>query len=125
MEQIRTTARDTTSTPGGDQPRIVIIGAGPTGLAAGYRLRELGYRNFLMLEQREKVGGLAASETSPNGFIYDIGGEVLFSHHQQFDQPFEKLVGGEDQPLPRGRRGGVGGRFLPVPLPKKIKDMPE
>ena len=44
------------------QKKIVIIGAGPTGLAAGYRLQELGYRNFLMLEAREKVGGLASSE---------------------------------------------------------------
>jgi protoporphyrinogen oxidase len=61
--------------------RIVIVGAGPTGLAAGYRLKELGYNNFVICEARDKVGGLASSETSANGFIYDIGGHVLFSHY--------------------------------------------
>src|SRR3954468_4101491 len=63
--------------PMSEEKRIVIIGAGPTGLGAGYRLRELGYRNFLILEGRNKVGGLASSEKSPNGFTYDIGGHVL------------------------------------------------
>ena len=32
------------------QQKIVIIGAGPTGLAAGYRLKELGYTNVDILE---------------------------------------------------------------------------
>ena len=74
-----------------DTPRIVIIGAGPTGLAAGYRLRELGYTNFVMLEAREKVGGLASSETSAQGFTYDIGGHVLFSHYPYFDALFDTV----------------------------------
>ena len=95
MEQNRTTprGRDAGSERGQprDSPRIVIIGAGPTGLAAAYRLRELGYRNFVMLEERGKVGGLASSETSPNGFTYDIGGHVLFSHYAYFDALFDKL----------------------------------
>ena len=76
-------------------PKIVVIGAGPTGLATGYRLRELGYTNFTMLEGRHKVGGLASSETSPNGFIYDIGGHVLFSHYEYFDRLFDRLMGDE------------------------------
>ena len=120
MQPIRTTARDTTSTrPAGDQPRIVIIGAGPTGLAAGYRLRELGYRNFLMLEAREKVGGLASSETSPNGFIYDIGGHVLFSHYEYFDKLFDKLLGDEYQLLLRESWVWMCDRFLPYPVPEQ------
>ena len=41
-----------------DQQKIVIIGAGPTGLGAAYRLRELGHTNFTLLESRHKVGGL-------------------------------------------------------------------
>src|SRR3954471_14333215 len=125
MEQIRTTARDTTSTTGGDQPRIVIIGAGPTGLAAGYRLRELGYTNFVMLEQREKVGGLAASETSPNGFIYDIGGHVLFSHYEYFDKLFDKLLGDEYQLLLRESWVWMCDRFLPYPFQNNIKYLPK
>ena len=125
MEQIRTTARDASSTIGGDQPRIVIIGAGPTGLGAGYRLRELGYTNFLMLEAREKVGGLAASETSPNGFIYDIGGHVLFSHYEYFDRLFDKLLGDEYQLLLRESWVWMCDRFLPYPFQNNIKYLPK
>ena len=120
MEPLHSTVR-----PASDQPRIVIIGAGPTGLAAGYRLRELGYRNFLMLEAREKVGGLASSETSPNGFIYDIGGHVLFSHYQYFDRLFDTLLGDEYQLLLRESWVWMCDRFLPYPFQNNIKYLPK
>ncbi|HWJ24624.1 MAG TPA: NAD(P)-binding protein, partial [Gemmatimonadaceae bacterium] len=103
------------------QQRIVIIGAGPTGLAAGYRLQELGYRNFLMLEARDKVGGLASSETSPNGFTYDIGGHVLFSHYKYFDALFDKLMGDDYQELLRESWVWMEDRFLPYPFQNNIK----
>jgi protoporphyrinogen oxidase len=129
MEQIRTTARgqSTTPAPGAppDSPRIVIIGAGPTGLAAGYRLRELGYTNFLMLEARDKVGGLASSETSENGFTYDIGGHVLFSHYEYFDKLFDKLLGDEYQLLLRESWVWMCDRFLPYPFQNNIKYLPK
>src|SRR3954471_10048934 len=85
--------------PMSEEKRIVIIGAGATGLGAGYRLRELGYRNFLILEGRDKVGGLASSEKSPNGFTYDIGGGGPFSQSEYFHRLFDKLVHGEDPAL--------------------------
>ncbi len=105
--------------------RIVILGAGPTGLAAGYRLQELGYRNFQVIEARHKVGGLASSETSPNGFTYDIGGHVLFSHYEYFDRLFDKLMGDEYQELVREAWVWMCGRFLPYPLQNNIRGLPK
>jgi len=101
--------------------RIVIIGAGPTGLGAGYRLKELGYDNFLMLEASDKVGGLASSETSANGFTYDIGGHVLFSHYPYFDALFDKLMGDEYQELLRESWVWMEDRFLPYPFQNNIR----
>jgi protoporphyrinogen oxidase len=108
-----------------DEKRIVIIGAGPTGLGAGYRLRELGYRNFLILEARDKVGGLASSEQSANGFTYDIGGHVLFSHYEYFDKLFDKLLGDEYQELLRESWVWMCDRFLPYPFQNNIKYLPK
>ena len=109
-----------------DQSRkIVIIGAGPTGLAAGYRLRELGYTNFTILEARDKVGGLASSEKSANGFIYDIGGHVLFSHYEYFDRLFDKLMGDDYQELQREAWVWMFNRWLPYPFQNNIKYLPK
>ena len=105
--------------------KIVIIGAGPTGLAAGYRLRELGYRNFTILEARDKVGGLASSEKSANGFIYDIGGHVLFSHYEYFDRLFDKLMGDDYQELQREAWVWMFNRWLPYPFQNNIKYLPK
>lgn len=124
MESVRSTSTQRDSAPG-DSPRIVIIGAGPTGLGAGYRLRELGYDNFLMLEARDHVGGLASSETSANGFIYDIGGHVLFSHYEYFDRLFDKLLGDEYQLLLRESWVWMCDRFLPYPFQNNIKYLPK
>jgi protoporphyrinogen oxidase len=107
-----------------EQKRIVVIGAGPTGLGAGYRLKELGYENFVMLEARNKVGGLASSEKSANGFTYDIGGHVLFSHYPYFDRLFAKLLGDEYQELLRESWVWMCDRFLPYPFQNNIKYLP-
>jgi UDP-galactopyranose mutase len=109
---------------GVDAPRIVIIGAGPTGLAAGYRLRELGVTNFTILEARTEVGGLASSERSANGFTYDIGGHVLFSHYPYFDRLFDRLMGDEYQELVREAWVWMCDRFLPYPFQNNIRHLP-
>ena len=41
--------------------KIIILGAGPTGLGAAYRLKELGYNNWQIYEKNDFVGGLSAS----------------------------------------------------------------
>ncbi|HZS59252.1 MAG TPA: FAD-dependent oxidoreductase [Gemmatimonadaceae bacterium] len=106
------------------EPKLVIIGAGPTGLGAAYRLAELGYRNYQVLEARSHVGGLASSERSANGFTYDIGGHVLFSHYPYFDRLFDRLMGDEFQQLKRDAWIWMCGRYLPYPFQQHLHHLP-
>src|SRR4051812_47795831 len=101
---------------GDGNPRIVIIGAGPTGLGAGYRLQELGYDDWVILEANDYVGGLATSFTDEAGFTYDIGGHVMFSHYQYYDDLVDKLMGGEFTTLQREAWVWMEDRFIPYPF---------
>jgi len=104
-------------------PRIVIIGAGPTGLAAGYRLQELGYDDWVILEGNDYVGGLATSFTDDAGFTYDIGGHVMFSHYQYYDDLVDKLMGGDYTVLEREAWVWMQDRFIPYPFQNNIRDL--
>ena len=67
-----------------EQFDYLIIGAGPTGLGAAHRLKELGVRRFAVLEANDHAGGLSASFKDSAGFTWDIGGHVLFSGNEFF-----------------------------------------
>ena len=104
-------------------PRIVIIGAGPTGLGAGWRLEELGYEDWVILEANDYVGGLATSFTDEVGFTYDIGGHVMFSHYEYYDELVDKLMGGDYTELQREAWVWMEGRFIPYPFQNNIRDL--
>ena len=53
--------------------KIVIVGGGPTGLGAAYRLHELGYQNWALYERNNYVGGHASSHVDEKGFTWDEG----------------------------------------------------
>jgi protoporphyrinogen oxidase len=75
--------------------KIVILGAGPTGLGAAYELRKLDYKNWQIYEKNSYVGGLSASFQDEKGFTWDIGGHVLFSNNDRFNQLVDDLLGNE------------------------------
>src|SRR3954452_21489326 len=104
-------------------PRIVVIGAGPTGLGAGYRLRDLGYDDWVILEANDYVGGLATSFTDDKGFTYDIGGHVMFSHYEYYDELVDKLMGGDYTELEREAWVWMEDRFIPYPFQNNIRDL--
>jgi protoporphyrinogen oxidase len=108
---------------GTSEPRIVIVGAGPTGLGAGYRLQELGYDDWVILEANDYVGGLATSFTDDAGFTYDIGGHVMFSHYKYYDDLVDKLMGGDYTELEREAWVWTEGRFIPYPFQNNIRDL--
>ena len=53
--------------------RIVVVGSGPCGLGAAWRLQELGHEDFLVLEAGPEAGGLSVTATDDNGFLFDMG----------------------------------------------------
>lgn len=59
-------------------PRIAVVGAGPAGLAAAWRLRALGAVP-VVLESREHVGGRTRTDAT-DGYRVDAGAQLLAGH---------------------------------------------
>ena len=72
--------------------RIVILGAGPTGLGAAWRLAELGHTNWRLVERSPHVGGLASSFRDEQGFLWDFAVHVAHSHYHYFDRLMETVL---------------------------------
>ncbi|HEX7283145.1 MAG TPA: NAD(P)-binding protein, partial [Vicinamibacterales bacterium] len=71
----------------------MIVGAGPTGLGAAWRLNEAGHNNWVLYESAAHAGGLSTSVVDEHGFTWDLGGHVLFSHYKYFDGVMNTALG--------------------------------
>lgn len=103
---------------------IVIIGAGPTGIGAGYRLTELGHPDWLMAEADDHAGGLSSSFVDPQGFTWDLGGHVMFSHFDYYDRAFEQVMGGDYYSHWRESYIWILDRLVPYPFQNNLKYLP-
>ena len=105
--------------------KILILGAGPTGLGAAYRLGEVGYGEWTIVEKDRQVGGLSASIRDDRGFIWDLGGHIIFSHYGYFDALVEALLG--DDVLHHQRESWVWlmDRFIKYPFQNNFHFLPE
>jgi protoporphyrinogen oxidase len=105
--------------------KIVILGAGPTGLSAAWRLQEHGHRDWLLLESSDRPGGLSMSVRDDAGFTWDLGGHVLFSHWKYFDRLLEQALG--DQWVEHQREAWVWmrDRWIPYPFQNNIWRLPD
>jgi len=94
----------------------VILGAGPTGLGAAYRLDQIAFDDYVVLEARDVPGGLASSYRDPKGFTWDLGGHVQFSHYGYYDDVLGRALG--DAWLWHERESWIWirGRFVPYPF---------
>lgn len=103
-----------------DPGRVLILGSGPTGLGAAYRLQELGVKDFQLLELGPGPGGLAASFVDAEGFTWDLGGHVQFSHYSYYDAVLDRAL--KEGWLWHERESWVWlkERFVPYPFQNNI-----
>jgi protoporphyrinogen oxidase len=104
--------------------RTLILGAGPTGLGAAWRLHELGRSDWLLLEAAPGPGGLAASFVDDRGFTWDMGGHVLFSHYPYFDRLMDLLLPEGWVEHVREAWVYVRNRWVPYPFQNNIWMLP-
>ena len=104
--------------------RIIIIGGGPKGLGAAYRLNELGHADFALYEKNAWLGGLSASYYEREGFTWDFAIHVLHSHYRYFDRLMEEV-------FPEGfhthaRKSWIWehGCFVPYPFQNNLRYLP-
>lgn len=104
------------------QRKIIIIGAGPCGLGAAWRLQALGHTHWNLFEKNPYPGGLSASFKDESSFYWDIGGHVLFSHYDAFDQVLDQVMDPENDWLHHDRSAWVWmeNRFIPYPIQNNI-----
>ncbi|GAD97557.1 hypothetical protein NFIA_064610 [Paecilomyces variotii No. 5] len=100
---------------------ILVIGAGPTGLG------EYNTASWLILDTNEIPGGLASTDVTPEGFLYDVGGHVIFSHYKYFDDCLNEAL-----PLPsdwythqRVSYVRYKGQWIPYPFQNNISMLPK
>lgn len=105
-------------------PRIVIIGAGPTGIGAAWRLTEHGHDNWHLVDAAGEAGGLACSIVDPAGFTWDIGGHVLFSHYKWFDRLMKQALGDDWVEHEREAWVWIRGRWVPYPFQNNLWRLP-
>lgn len=105
--------------------RILIIGAGPCGLACGRELQALGHRNWLIVERATHAGGLASSVVDSEGFTWDLGGHVVFSHYREFDALLEDVMGDEIWEHERSSYVRFGDRWVPYPFQNNLHRLPD
>ena len=107
-----------------DSPKIVIIGGGPCGLGCGRELTRLGHENWVLYERSDHPGGLASSVVDPQGFTWDLGGHVVFSHYGEFDRVLEEEMGDEVYHHERSSYIRFDDRWVPYPFQNNLRHLP-
>ena len=97
-----------------EEKPVVIIGAGPAGLAAGYEFIQRGICPII-LERASVVGGISRTE-SYKDFNFDIGGHRFLTKNEEINQLWENMLGPDFLTVNRLSRIYYQGKFFNYPL---------
>jgi protoporphyrinogen oxidase len=99
--------------------KIVIIGAGISGLTAAYFLK----KPYDILESKPYAGGLCASFYE-NGFTFDCSGHFIHIKDEKIKKFVDKLSGGMDK-INRESSIYMGSKFIPYPFQANLSFLDE
>src|SRR5437764_4659394 len=97
------------------KPKVVIIGAGPAGLTAGYLLSKNDIDVVILEADPVYVGGISRTATY-KGFHFDIGGHRFFSKSKPVEDLWTEILPNDMLTRPRSSRIFYGGKFFSYPL---------
>ena len=97
-----------------DNSVIVILGAGPAGLAAAYGLVKQGVKPII-LERLVSIGGIARTECY-NGYYFDIGGHRFFTKIDLINSLWHEMLGKDFSKVHRKSRIYYNERLFDYPL---------
>lgn len=98
-----------------EEKKVVIIGAGPAGLTAAYKLCDEGVGS-VVLEKDDVVGGISRT-VDYKGYLFDIGGHRFFTKVKAVDEMWREVLG-EEKFLRRSRLSRIyyNHKFFYYPL---------
>lgn len=105
-------------------PIVVIVGGGPTGLAAAMTFEAYG-ADWRLFESGAQCGGLSQSIVQ-DGFTWDLGGHVGFSRSRAYNLLMDDLLGAESW-IWHDRRAAalVGGQTVAYPVQHNEDQLPD
>lgn len=82
--------------------------------------------SWLLVDSSSKPGGLATTDTTAEGFLFDVGGHVIFSHYSYFDDCLDEALPAADDWLTHQRVSYVRScdRWVPYPFQNNIAMLP-
>lgn len=103
--------------------KIVIIGAGLTGLSVAYHLEKMGFSDYEIFEKEERPGGLIKTEEK-NGFLFDCAGHLLHLNKDYTKRLFNKFL--REKFILHERKAGVflKNRITDYPFQANLYNIP-
>lgn len=71
----------------------------------------------MIVDSNAVPGGLASTDVTPEGFLYDVGGHVIFSHYKYFDDCIDEALPKAEDWYTHERVSYVRCKDLWVPYP--------
>jgi len=93
---------------------VVVIGAGPSGLAAGYKLTKEGVR-CTVIEKGQLVGGISKT-VQHKGYYFDLGGHRFFTKVAKVNKLWHEVLGSDFMKRPRLSRIYYNRKFFDYPI---------